>query len=105
MIFHHIDTCLPCFVQNHCNGDSEQLIGVPVDSSTRYHHVKADLISEISSYDCKIPEGRTGEGIAAVNEYFAGIHPLKTFDRSLDRRSDDDTGESCYAWFRLTWEN
>jgi len=40
----HVDTCLSCYVQDHCNGDNELLLGVPVDRNTRAWQLRAALL-------------------------------------------------------------
>lgn len=101
----HVDTCLPCYVQDHCNGENEMLIGVPVDKASRMHTVRRDLAAEVRAYGDKLPAEFTDSDVeSAIGDMFKGVHPLKAFDSSLDRASADDMGESCYAWFRFTWE-
>lgn len=101
----HVDTCLPCYVLDHCNGSHEQLFGVSVDRSSRMYRVKADLLAEIRNFGDKIPESISEAEIeSAVNALFAGIHPFTAFDCSLES-VDDNTDEYCYAWFRATWES
>ena len=99
----HIDTCLPCYLLDHCNGDKEQLLCVAVDSTMRMYQTRDDLIREIECNGDKIPDGRDSEAIAAARALFASVHPLKVFDAGTGR-ADDDSGESCYACFRLSWE-
>lgn len=102
----HVDTCLSDYVLDHCNGDDEQLFGVHVDGATRVYTVKSDLASEIRAYGDKLPEEINDEQVAAaIAETFRGAHPLKTFDRRLDRASVDDdfSGEIAQAWFRASW--
>jgi hypothetical protein len=100
----HVDTCLPCYVLDHCNGDDEQLIGVAVSRGSRVHHVRAELLNEILAYGDKVPEGITeADIVAAVTDCLKGLHPFAAWDSSLN--ADDESGESCYAWFRLSWES
>lgn len=90
---------------DHCNGDSEALFGVPVDSSSRMYQVKRDLIAEILTMGDKLPEEISDLQVAgAVAECFSGVHPFKTFNRFLEPEPDDFGGESGQAWFRLDWE-
>lgn len=98
----HIDTCLSCYVQDHCNGENEELFGVAVDGSMRVHHVKAALISEVHATVNKMPDGANYE--AAIIEAFSGVHPFKTFDSSLEPASAYEDGESVYAYFRFSWD-
>jgi hypothetical protein len=100
----HVDTCLPCYVLDHCNDDNEQLIGVAVSRGSRVHHVRAELLGEILAYGDKLPDTITESDIvAAVADCLKGLHPFAAWDSSLD--IDDESGESCYAWFRLSWES
>jgi len=100
----HVDTCLPCYVQDHCNGDSEMLLGVAVDRSSRNHQVRDSLIDEARNYGDKLPESISDDEVkAAIIDLFKRAHPFGTFERGLDRAADDDSGESAYAWFRFTW--
>lgn len=101
---YHVDTCLPCYVLDHCNGETEMLIGVPVDKASRMHMVRRDLESEVRNYGDKLSDEFSDSDVAnAIGELFQGVHPLKAFDKSLERAADE-TDESCYAWFRFAWE-
>lgn len=101
----HIDTCLSDFVLDHCNGDHELLLGVPVTLASRMYDVRNDLQSEINGLDTDKPGFDYDAAHAAVAEAFKGVHPLKTFAPSLERSDpNDDMAETCYAWFRLSWE-
>lgn len=99
----HVDTCLPDYVLDHCNGENEALIGVPVDRSTRHWQMRQDIDLEI--FNCgKLPDSDVLPGpqiAAAIDECFSGAHPLACFDSSLDNASEH--GDTCYAWFRITW--
>lgn len=102
----HVDTCLPCYVQDHCNGDDECLLGVPVTGSDRVWHVRQCLeFDAMRGGADSFPDDMSDAAIlAAIADAWRGAHPLKAFDSSLERATDDDMGESCYAWFRFTWE-
>lgn len=101
----HVDTCLPCYVLDHCNGDNEQLFGVMVDGTTRIYHIREYLNNEILIAGDKLPEWITETMInEAIDELTKGVHHLSKFDKSLEV-SDYEMGESCYAWFRATWES
>lgn len=101
----HVDTCLPCYVQDHCNGETEMLIGVPVDRASRMHNVKQALADEARDYSDKFPDDLPDSTVAAaIGELFKGVHPLKAFNHSLGA-AGDEMGESCYAWFRVEWES
>jgi hypothetical protein len=100
----HIDTCLSDYVLDHCNGDSELLIGVPVDRASRVYSVKRALHDEIElrAADYGKPGFDYAAAHAAIDEAFAGTHPLKAWDSSLE--PSDEDGETCYSWFRFDWE-
>ena len=101
----HVDTCLSSYVLDHCNGDHELLLGVPVTLASRMYDVRQVLDSEINGAMCDKPGFDYDAAHRAVAEAFKGVHPLKTFDRRLEpAEPDDDMAESCYAWFRLSWE-
>ncbi len=101
----HIDTCLSSYVLDHCNGDHELLLGVPVTLASRMYMVRDDLQREINGLDVAKPGFDYDAAHGAVAEAFKGVHPLKTFDRRLEPADpDDDMAESCYAWFRLSWD-
>lgn len=98
----HIDTCMPAYVQYHCNGEGELLVGVPVDRSTRYWQLLEDITEQLHNAE-KLPQSITQPMVdAAVAELRNRVHPLRCFDPSLDKASED--AEFCYAWFRATWE-
>lgn len=109
----HIDTCLSCYVTDHCNGDAELLIGVPVNGDTTYAEVREGLEREISALDLS---GRLDDADlaplyaairAAVLDEFSTVRDTAApFDASLEVASPDDdesAGELCYAWFRVSW--
>jgi hypothetical protein len=103
---YNVDTCLSCYVLDHCNGEDEMLVGVPVDRSTRYYQLKLELESEVAAYGDKLPDEIPERQVRdAIGECFAGAHPLATFDSSLDSAAAYEDGESVYAWFRFTWEH
>lgn len=105
MDLHHTDTCLSSYVLDHCNGDHELLLGVYVTSATRYHHVKSDLHAEVNALDTDKPGFDYEAAHTAINEAFAGCHPLKVWDKRLEKADpDDDMAETCQSWFRLSWE-
>jgi hypothetical protein len=100
----HVDTCLPCYVLDHCNGDDECLLGVPVSRADRVHHVKAALISEARQTFDTFPDDLPESAIeSAIVEAWEGAHPLKAWDRSLDRDTGAEDGESVYSYFRFSW--
>jgi hypothetical protein len=103
----HVDTCLSCYVLDHCNGEHELLIGVHVDSASTIADVKAAVLDEWRAgddYGLSDPPSEA-EFAEAVNEAFASADPAALFDSRLDPREEaDDCSESCQAWFRLSWE-
>jgi hypothetical protein len=101
----HIDTCLPCYVQDHCNGESEELFGVDVCAATRVWEVKADLIAAVEGHGDKIAEaGKDAEAIAAIHDWFKGLHPLARFGRLLPTRKElAEADDWPQAWFRFRW--
>jgi hypothetical protein len=104
--FSHVDTCLPDYVLDHCNGDDECLLGVYVDGNTTYEQLKAGLREELDSSDWGIPDEAWDAVDVALEDLFRPVDSMSTaFDNRLETRSDDDCGlPSCYAWFRLSWE-
>ncbi|AEI71124.1 hypothetical protein [EBPR siphovirus 5] len=104
----HVDTCLPCYVQDHCNGESECLVGVPVSRADRVWHVRQCLEFDVSrGASDSFPEDMLDSEIqAAIADAWRGAHPLKAWDRTLERATaeSDEMGESCYSWFRFEWE-
>lgn len=100
----HIDTCLSCYVLDHCNGDNELLLGVSVDRGTRHYQLRAALLDEWhSNCDERVPESVTDDVFrSAVLDCFSSAHPLATFDRGLDYSTEDS--ETCFAWFKVSWE-
>lgn len=109
----HIDTCLPCYLQDHHNRDGELLLGVPVDGDTTGQEVKEALLDEFQqiAWDMRgeSPGYDHDKAQAAIIEWFADVHPAKMprpFDPSLDVL-DSDEAESCesvYAYFLITWD-
>jgi hypothetical protein len=107
MNLHHVDPCLPCYVLDHCNGATEELVGVYVDSSTRYHEVKTALLDTLASHCDKIAEaGKEQAARAAIEEAFRGVHPFKVFDRRLPSRAEcGEAFDVPQAWFSFSWES
>lgn len=102
----HVDTCLSCYVQDHCNGSDELLLGVTVDGNTTYQQVRDALLDEWRTYGDKAPDEVTDELFeAAVDEQFSTADANAVFDKSLEVPDEDaeQDGESCMAWFRVTW--
>ena len=104
----HVDTCLSCYVTDHCNGETEALVGVPVDCTTTYGNLLDALDSEIR-WSVDMPEGVTSDDLrAALAELFEPVPCMaKIFDSSLEQPEaygdDGGVGDLCYAWFRLSW--
>lgn len=101
----HVDTCLPSFVLDHCNGETEALVGVPVYGSTTYASLRDDL--RIDAYECvDLPPDVTRQDISgAIDDLFSDVSDMsKLFDPSLDPATDDEQDEHCYAWFLVSWE-
>ena len=104
----HVDTCLPCYVQDHHNRDGECLFGVHVDGSSTVADVREGLETEIRASGDRVPDYVTDEQIAsAVTALFEGVDPARDFDRSLpipETDDDIDADELCQAWFVLTFD-
>ena len=103
----YIDTCLPCYLTDHFNGENESLVGVPVNGSTTYGEIREALETEIR-WTLDRPEGLTGDDIAsALSDLFENVtDPATRFDSSLETPTDDDDGADYpSAWFRLSWES
>lgn len=104
-----IDTCLPCYVLDHCNGPAELLVGVVVTHESCNVDVKNDLLCGIrdSEFDEADKPGFDDDAAkAAVESFFADLEPMALWAPSsnIEPRAEDDDGESCYSWFRLSWE-
>lgn len=104
----YVETCLPCFVLDHCNGDNKELVGITVDGETTYSDLRESLMDEVKWNCDKLPTRYTSKDVAAaVADLFECVADMGMhFDSSLampDREEDFD-GESCFAWFRLSWE-
>lgn len=104
----HVDTCLPCYVLDHCNGERETLLGVAVTSESTYASVKRDLIAEWNGADlygkADVPDDSAV--LAEIESEFSGAPDMAApFTPSLEPSEDDDEpGESVSAWFRIEWE-
>lgn len=103
----HVDTCLPCYVLDHCNGETESLVGVPVDGATTYAELREALESEIR-WSVDRPEGiATADLRAALDDLFANVsNPQEPFDSSLEMPDEEDgAADSSLAWFRVSWDS
>lgn len=104
----HVDTCLSCYVLDHCNGETETLVGVPVTCETSFSDLREGLESEIR-WTAQQPEGVTVADLhAALDDLFANVSDMsKSFDSSLEQpeayEDDGGVGETCFAWFRMSW--
>lgn len=112
-MWHHIDTCLSCFLHDHHNRDGELLLGVYVDGESTVFDVLQDLDDEFNTIAYDLGESRRGydhdEARAALDRLIEENREVsdKLFDSSLevpDGHPDDIDGEACQAWFLLTWD-
>ena len=110
-LWHHIDTCLPCYLGNHHNGDNELLLGVPVDGSDSVSDVMDYLNEEFHAIAYQMGETKRGydhdKALAALKALFDEVRPnaAKTFDASLEIPSEgEDMDETVQAYFLLTWQ-
>lgn len=102
----HVDTCLPDYVSDHCNGDSEWLCGIPVDHTTRNGDVFRAVLDECRSYGDKLPDAITAHDVRRAVEYeFDGLDKRAAFKSRPDKPQGDGYGDSVYAWFRFSWES
>lgn len=105
----HIDTCLPCYLQDHHTRDGETLIGIRVDGGTTNAEVKNDLITEATLCEA-LPEHFTDDMIlAAINAEFGGtvIEEDDLWDDKLEVLADngvDVDDEPVQAWFLFQWD-
>ena len=105
MELYRMDTCLACYVTNHCNGTNEELVGVYVDAGMRNYEVKKELLAALASRCDKITKaGLESRARAAIETRFEGLHPLACFGRFLPSRADCAQAEDTpQAWFRFSW--
>lgn len=108
----HIDTCLSGYVLDHCNGDNELLLGVPVDGASTHEDVRQNLLNEFRN-DSSEKGAHISEEMfrAAVDEQFSTVPDMAApFDSTLEAERDPDEegplyeSETCYAWFRVSWD-
>ncbi len=104
----HIDTCLSCYLNDHHQRDGELLLGVIVFGDTTIDSVKNELHCELDMAWDRLPDLTPdwfAKARAAVESAFADSALTKTFDSSLEIRSDEDEFDDyVQAWFLLTWE-
>jgi hypothetical protein len=107
-----VDVCLGSYLQDHHNRDGECLFGVYVDGRTTVREVRDMLKDEVRSTGDRIDESVSDEAIAAaIDSVFLPDKLDLIFDSSLEspELDEDDEpleefdGESCQAWFVLTW--
>lgn len=100
----HVDTCLPCYVLDHCNREGECLVGVPIDGSTTYAQARESLIEEATIYEAYLPEDMPDQVIIdAINEHFKSAEPKAVIDPNIGPHIE---GEDCVClWFRFSWES
>lgn len=109
----HIDTCLPCYLQDHHNREGEVLLQASVDGSTNYRQVHAALFDQWhNEAEVEIPEGYEVEQASAeidaafaraLQEEFSTVTKWDAvFDPSLEMGNPDD-GDSVHAYFLVTY--
>jgi hypothetical protein len=111
-MWHHIDTCLPGYLRDHHNRDGELLLGVYVDGNSTVKDVLSDLVNEFRDIAYDMGESRAGYDHDKAKAALMRLtdenadRAAKLFDSSLEIPDGhpDDIGESCQAWFLLTWE-
>ncbi len=112
-MWHHIDTCLPCYLRDHHNRDGELLLGVPVAGEYLIEDVLDALEDEFHQIAWQLGENRKGydhdeaqkalQHLRDENEERLG----RVFDRALETSEQlEEAGceEWCQAWFLLTWD-
>lgn len=102
----HVDTCLSCYVLDHCNGERETLLGVPVNNGTTYEDVFLAVAAEWNEADLFGREDVPGAEafMEALLELFTPVTKLNTlWEPSLEVSGEDDC-ETCFSWFRVSWE-
>lgn len=104
----YIETCLPCYVQDHRNRDGELLLGAAVDSSTTVGEIRGMLADEFSGIDLDRCAIRDETFRRALDECRAlRRDAFEAWDGSLDLPPDvgeyDDHAEYPQAWFLLVW--
>jgi hypothetical protein len=107
----HIDTCLPCYLNDHHNRDGELLLGVFVDGNATVGAVLDDLLDEYRQIGYEMGENRMGfdycAGLKAIEAEIAenSDNRGKLFDSSLEYHSEDEfSGDYVQAWFLIHWD-
>lgn len=112
MTLRHVDTCLGCYLLDHHNRPGELLLGVPVDGATTLTEVRTQLESEISAacidgFDYDAARAAVAEQWSTVADASVPFDASLDSDEADDDMTDsgiDDAGESCQAWFVLSWD-
>lgn len=136
----HMDTCLPDYLQDHCNGDHEMLLAVPVDGATTVEQVIDALADEFRSssdergahiteddfadilrrtfdgefapaiFDSRLEQSlETRRELARIEledleEQGEAEEEIEAARETVEQLDEEREGESCYAYFRLSWE-
>lgn len=106
-----IDICTPDYVLDHCNGETECLIGVSVNPDTKWETLLDDVMHEVNQQE-KIPEAVTDDMIKAsiesdvmhASNAVGSMTASGVFDNHDEEDPDDYVGSECMAWFRISWE-
>lgn len=111
----HINTCLPCYLNDHHNREGELLLGVFVDGNATESDVLWEVIRELQEVRGDIREESALPGFdydaakASVKTLFllrGGAFDLSDkFDSTLDTSADvSDDADPVQAWFLFTWQ-
>lgn len=106
----HIDTCLSCFLHDHHHRDGELLLGVYVDGSSTVGDVLDGLKDEFRQIAWDLGESRLGYDHLEARKALDVLidenadRREQLFDSSLEVLDEDFDGETCQAWFLLTWD-
>lgn len=83
------------------SGHHLPILQVEVDRSTRYSHVKHELKEYYTSQHLDEDESIDYDELdSAIDRCFKGHDLRKSWDKSLDKRTDGD-GYDCYAYFAI----
>ena len=99
----HVDTCLPDYVLDHCNGDDELLVGLSLGTSAEE---AADSIAEECGNSDKVPAELSHEAIreaAAATCAHVDLRYIDSDGNPCDEAPEDRDSEEPQAWFRVTW--
>jgi hypothetical protein len=110
-MWHHIDTCLSCYLNDHHNREGELLLGVFVDGNSTVRDVLDGLKDEFRQFAYDLRADSLGydhdKAAEALDRLIAENEEVwdKLFDSSLEYHSEDEFGEDyVQAWFLLTWD-